>query len=295
MELKYLLTFKTILEEGSFQNAAKKLNYAQSTITFQIQQLEQELSIRLFEQIGRKMVLTQAGKEILPYIDSILLSVEQLSNHGKKYEDITGTLNIAITEALLIYKMQPVLKAFRQQAPNIKLSMTSMSCYKIREKILNGSMDIGIHFDVGGYNSTIITETLSDYDLTLVASPDLNETEHDFITPNQFKGISQISKGIGSQYFDIFMKYLQQKKIVLENNLLLSSIEAIKISVMNNLGVAYLPKFTVNNELKSGALVEIQTDIKNNHVTAICAYHKNRWITPAMRLFLSLSKEALSK
>ncbi|MFY4776502.1 LysR family transcriptional regulator [Metabacillus sp. RGM 3146] len=66
MELKYLQTLKTILETGSFLGAARKLNYTQSTVTFQIQQLEQELSVKLFEKIGREMVLTQAGEDILP-------------------------------------------------------------------------------------------------------------------------------------------------------------------------------------------------------------------------------------
>ena len=55
MELKYLTTFKTILETGSFQKAAERLNYAQSTITLQMQLLEQELSVKLFEKIGRRM------------------------------------------------------------------------------------------------------------------------------------------------------------------------------------------------------------------------------------------------
>ena len=53
MELKYLTTFKTILETGSFQKAAERLNYAQSTITLQMQLLEQELSVKLFEKIGQ--------------------------------------------------------------------------------------------------------------------------------------------------------------------------------------------------------------------------------------------------
>ena len=60
MEFKYLHTFRTIIETGSFTKAAEKLNYTQSTITFQIGQLEQELSVKLFEKIGRKMVLTKA-------------------------------------------------------------------------------------------------------------------------------------------------------------------------------------------------------------------------------------------
>ena len=69
MELKYLRTFRTIINEGGFNKAAAKLNYTQSTITFQIGQLEQELSITLFEKIGRKMVLTKAGEHLVPYVD----------------------------------------------------------------------------------------------------------------------------------------------------------------------------------------------------------------------------------
>ena len=52
MELKYLNTFRMIVEEGGFSKAAERLNYTQSTITFQIGQLERELSVRLFEKIG---------------------------------------------------------------------------------------------------------------------------------------------------------------------------------------------------------------------------------------------------
>lgn len=72
MNTKSLVTFKTILEMGSFQKAADKLGYTQSTVTFQIKQLEEELALKLFEKIGRRMELTQAGKDIMPYVDMIL-------------------------------------------------------------------------------------------------------------------------------------------------------------------------------------------------------------------------------
>ena len=70
MDLKYLATIKAILETGSFQKAATRLNYTQSTVTFQVRQLEAELRVQLFERVGRRMVLTQAGQEILPYIEN---------------------------------------------------------------------------------------------------------------------------------------------------------------------------------------------------------------------------------
>ena len=110
MDLKYLNTFKTIVETGNFSNAAHKLNYTQSTLTFQIQQLEKELSFKLFEKIGRNMIVTQAGKDILPYIDMINQSVDQIKNYGKCTENLTGELKVVMPETLLTYKTQPILR-----------------------------------------------------------------------------------------------------------------------------------------------------------------------------------------
>jgi DNA-binding transcriptional LysR family regulator len=66
MDIKNLITLRTIVDTGSFQAAANQLNYAQSTVTAQVQQLEQELGLRLFTKTGRKMVLTQAGRDLMP-------------------------------------------------------------------------------------------------------------------------------------------------------------------------------------------------------------------------------------
>lgn len=111
MNTKNLVTFKTILEVGSFQKAADKLGYMQSTVTFQIKhkQLEEELALKLFEKIGRRMELTQAGKDIMPYVDMILQGTEQISNYGKSLSEISSSLKLAIPDSILIYNMQPFM------------------------------------------------------------------------------------------------------------------------------------------------------------------------------------------
>lgn len=84
MDTKYLITFKTILEQGNFKKAAERLNFAQSTVTSQIHQLEEELSVQLFEKVGRRMGLSQAGKDLLPSIEAILHSEEVMKNYQKR-------------------------------------------------------------------------------------------------------------------------------------------------------------------------------------------------------------------
>ncbi|HAA8593156.1 TPA_asm: LysR family transcriptional regulator, partial [Listeria monocytogenes] len=119
MDLKNLLTFKTILETGSFQEAARKLNYAQSTVTTQIQQLEQELQVKLFDKIGRKMLLTSAGSDLLPSVNQILETYNTMKNYSNNAE-LKGELRIAVPESILTYQMQSILKEFHEKAPNVK-------------------------------------------------------------------------------------------------------------------------------------------------------------------------------
>ena len=295
VEIKYLYTVKTILETGSFQNAARRLNYTQSTITFQIRQLEQELSVRLFEKVGRKMALTQAGKELLPYIDAALQAVEQLMDAGKTADEMSGTINIAVPETLLIYKMQPVLQEFRLQAPNVRLSLQTLNCYEIRNSIVSGSTDIGIHYDIGSCPAPMITERLAAYPLSLVSSPLLEDGERNFIEKNQRKKVCLISNDPGSIYRNIFERYLKQKNIQLEGFMEIWSVEAAKRSVASNLGIAYLPRFAVEQELDSGLLQELPAQMENERISAAISRHKNKWISPAMELFIRLLREKLAE
>ena len=144
MDLKYLTTFKTIVDEGSFTKAAEHLNYTQSTITFQIGQLEQELSAKLFERIGRRMALTKAGEQLIPYVEDVLNSVDRLQNFEADLASMKGDLKIGVGETLLSYKIPPILKAFHKQAPNVRLFLRSMNCYDIRDELIAGSLDMGI-------------------------------------------------------------------------------------------------------------------------------------------------------
>ncbi|URN84383.1 LysR family transcriptional regulator [Acetobacterium wieringae] len=288
MELKNLLTVKKIIETGNYQNAARALNYAQSTITFQMKQLESELGIRIFEKNGNRMELTQVGLEILPIIDRILKATEELSCYCKSNEDLQGTLKVALPETLITYQIQPILRAFKEKAPNVKLSLQVMNCYAIQEQLLKGEIDIAIHYEIGRYPQNIVSDNIKTYPLVLVASPVLDENQRNFIALNQRKSICHIQNDPNALYLKILYQYLKEKDITLDTELELWSIETIKQSVMSNLGIAYLPRFAVETELKQGKLIEIKTEIRNGEITAIFAYNKSKWRSPAMCLFIQL-------
>lgn len=284
MDTKNLVTFMTILETGSFQKAATQLNFAPSTVTSQIRQLEDEFSIQLFEKVGRKMELTQAGKDILPYVEKILQSVEQIVNYHKDASELTGTLRLVAPDSIFIYVMQPVIKAILHDAPHIQLIINSCPSDDINEAIVNGSADIGIDCDKGNFPDSVLHPASGPFQACLIGSPFLNPRELDFVTPHQRKPVGMIFNEPNANYQKRIEKYLGEKDIVLRSSMKLQSIEAVKRSVMNNLGIAYVPKFSVEEELKSGALLQLNTELDELFYPAVCVYHRNKWISPQMKV-----------
>lgn len=290
MELKYLNTFRTIVDEDGFSKAAEKLNYAQSTLTFQINQLEQELHTTLFEKTGRKMTLTKAGEQLLPYVDEILQAVDRLQYFEEDLALCKGDLHVGVGETLLCYKIPAILKEFRRQAPDARLFLRSMNCYDIRNELLNGTLDLGIFYeDVGGFGSGLTAYPIGSYKTTLVASPHIGSQLPDFITPDRKIPVPFIINEKNCIFRQIFEQYLRERSIVLDHTIELWSIPTIKNLVKNDVGVSYLPEFAVQEELERGELVKIPTKIAHSSISAVCAHNKNKWISPLMQLFIDLA------
>ena len=291
MNTRSFVTFKTILETGSFQKAANKLNYTQSTITFQIKQLEDELALKLFEKIGRKMVLTQAGRDILPYVDTILQGVEQIENYGKSLSEITGSLKIAIPDSILIYQMQPFIQAFLHEAPGVQLIIHSLQSGEINQSVLNGTDDIGVNCEKSSYPESIVHKKLGTYNALLIAAPYTKSSLLDFITPNQRKPFSLICNEPDGYYQLDMDQYLAKKDIIVYPYMKVQSIEAVKQCVMNHLGMAVVPAYSVVNELKNGSLIQAKTELDEKIYHSVYLYHKNKWISPQMELAFELLKK----
>lgn len=292
MDIKNLQTLKVIVEMGSFQKAAYKLNYAQSTVTTQIQQLEQELDIQLFEKIGRKICLTSAGKDLLPLVNNILESVDVMKNYGKDNNDFSGQLRIAIPETLLTYKLQPILKKIHQTMPNVKLSFKTMNCYDIPQEINRGSVDLGICYDTNQDLPNLVTNAIWDHDIRIVSSVDSDISSFVEIDLENQSQLCLLTNDTDSIYQKRMDDLFDNAGIQFPHTIEMGSIEAVKGSVMNDLGIAVLPQFVVENEVKNGQMKEITSPLNDDTISTIYAYHKNKWLSPAMIEMIKLLEES---
>jgi DNA-binding transcriptional LysR family regulator len=140
----------------------------------------------------------------------------------------------------------------------------------------------------------LVTIKLSDFPLALICSPLLEQDKFDLRKPNQEINTSLIINEPESIYRKILEDYFSDNKIFLNNSTELWSIEAIKRCVASNLGISFLPRFTVEEELENGKLKELEVGCSDTKITAVYAYHKNKWISPAMSLFMQLVRESFN-
>lgn len=289
MDLKYLNTFRVIAEEGSFTRAAERLGYTQSTMTFQMGQLEQALSARLFEKAGRRMVLSQAGRQLLPYVERVLEAVNQMHCFTQDLTQCRGEITIGVAETLLCYRLPPLLKAFHRRAPQARLLIRSMGCYDIRDGLMDGSLDVGLFYEnIGGLSSQLVTHPVGTFPVVLTAAPQVKALGPDFVAPDHQVPLPFLINEPNSIFRQMFEGYLRERAIRMDHTIELGSIPTIKNLVENEVGVTFLPRFAVEDALEAGRLVELETGMEEPVLSAVCAHHKSKWISPLMACFLEI-------
>jgi DNA-binding transcriptional LysR family regulator len=125
LEIRHLRTFLAVARHLSFNKAAKELHYAQSSVSAQIQSLEEELNVKLFDRLGRGILLTEAGERLEPYARKMLdLSEETLSDIAGEMMP-RGRLIIRVPESMAICHLPAAVARFHEQFPEVQLTFTT--------------------------------------------------------------------------------------------------------------------------------------------------------------------------
>lgn len=144
MDLRVLKTFQTICKVGSFQRAAEELQYGQSTITMQMQKLESDLGVKLFER-GKRLKLTEAGRLLLKEAGHILNSVESLHQTIKDFGvGEAGFIRMGCIETTAIFRLPQLLVPFCQERPKVQLTLEISNSETISQRVAAGELDFGI-------------------------------------------------------------------------------------------------------------------------------------------------------
>ena len=124
MEFRQLQTFIQAAQLQSFSRAAVQLGYSQSAVTVQIRILEKELGTRLFDRMGKQVVLTPQGQKFLMHANTILYEVNRTRLSMHEDEELKNPLHIGTIESLCAAKLPAIVSRFREHHPQVKLQIT---------------------------------------------------------------------------------------------------------------------------------------------------------------------------
>ena len=273
MELRHLITLKTIVEKGGFKKAAEHLGYAQSSVTTHIKELEEEIGKPLFDRLGRKVILTHYGEQFLPYATKIIELYSQALNTD---DEPTGDLIIGISESLTIDRVPPILLEYKKSYPKVNLSLRSIDS-NIVSSLQNGDIDIAVVLEKDDWSPTEIhREKLKREKMILISQPDNHDTETVLYTEKL------------CSYKSVFDEYIKYKQIDVKESLDFQSIEAIKQCVKSGLGISMVPYFSVKEELESNKLNGEEVPPDQPTISTFLVYHKDKWLSPSMNRMISL-------
>jgi DNA-binding transcriptional LysR family regulator len=291
MELRHLTTFRTVAQLLSFRRAAESLGYVQANVTAHIQALEEEIGVQLFDRLGRHVVLTDAGKQLLEYADKLLALAQEAQMVLSDHDAVRGTLTIGAPETLCIYRLPALLYLFQSRFPQIQLLFRPLPCQELRRSVSEGSIDCAFVMEQLVQGRGLMVESLVAEPIVLLAAPFHALVHASRIEPTDLELETLLLTEVGCSYRAVFEHQLATAGIVPKTTLEFSSIEAIKQCVMLGMGVAVLPAVSVVTELAQERLVVLPWQTSDFQMLTQIIWSKGKWLSPSMQAFLTVTRE----
>lgn len=293
MELRQLATFRMVAETLSFSRTAQALNYVQSSVTAQMQGLEEELGVRLFDRLGKRVALTDAGTRLLPYAEK-LLSLSEEARCAVVGGDIPmGTLTITAPESICTYCLPEVLSQFRKRYPQVRLRFRPSSFSDIRRSVSEGEVDLAFIIEERQSSTALMIEVLAPAPLHLLVSPDHHLAGYASVSWRDLEGEQFLLTEAGCAYRNALERGLNEAGLRISTHLEFEGIEAIKQCAIASMGIAFLPALTVERELESGSLVMLNWEDQQFSALVQMLWHKDKWLSPALQAFLEVARDVL--
>lgn len=293
MELRQLVTFRMVAQTLSFSRTATALNYAQSTVSTQIQGLEEELGVSLFDRMGKSVVLTEAGQRLLGYAEKMVDLAGEARAAVSEGETITGSLIISAPETLCTYRLPAVLRRFRERYPQVQLIFRSEPETGLQRPIREGVIDVAFVMAESFQVPNLITEALIPEPLLIVAYPDHPLTQRSGVSFADLQNEPLVLTEATCGYRVMFERALTAAGIRPLPPMEFHSVEAIKQCVMAGIGLAFLPVVAMATEIAQGRLVPLRWAGRDFQVVTQMAWHKDKWLSPTLRAFLGVAREIL--
>ena len=287
MELYSLHVFQTVATERSFSRAAEKLLRTQPAVSLALQRLEQELGEKLIDRSGKDLILTDAGRTVLDYARRFESLQQELGNSLAELRDNSaGRLIIGANESTTLYLLR-YIEQYRVLYPKIDVQVRRSLSSKIPNELLDGILELGvISYDPA--DERLKSKVIYTDALAFIVSPKHRLAHRKTVPIGELGAETFIAHNVVSPYREIVLREFQAHKVPLRMCVEMPTIETIRKLVINNAGVAFVPRMCVAEEIEQKQLCEVH--VKEIHVERKIRllYPTRRALSHAGRAFLEL-------
>jgi DNA-binding transcriptional LysR family regulator len=293
MELRDLKTFVTVARLRSFHRASTVLHTAQSTISARIAVLESDLQTRLFERLGRGIVLTEPGQRLLDYAVRMLELEDEARAWVCGESESRGALTIRIPESLCAYRMGEVIRRFRERFPHVSLSFTACASEGLDRDLRGGLTDLAFLMADSVRGGDLIVEALAVESLALVSSPNHRLAGQKEVRATDLRGETLVLSKADCSYRALFEAMLEEAGVQTGAGLEFSSAAALRGAVMSGVGLTILPVFALRGEISRGGLVVLPWNGPPLETAVLMLRHREKWLSPPLAGFMDLVRQEL--
>jgi DNA-binding transcriptional LysR family regulator len=290
MELRQLAAFDAVVRTGSVTRAAAELNYVQSSVTAQIQALEADLGVRLFDRIGRRLALTDAGRQLAPIAQRMLAMVDEAREAVTQVTAPRGTVTISSPESVCTYRLPALMERCRAEYPEIQLVFRPLPAQELVPSVRAGKVDIAFVPDERQQIASLQVEPLVVEPLAILVAPEHRLAGGPPVRPADFTDETLLLTESGCPYRGRFLALLSEAGVAPQTIFEFGSVETIKQCVLAGMGVALLPVMAVARELAEGRLVALPWQGAPLTMATQLVWHSARWPSPAMRAVIELAR-----
>ena len=289
----HLKTFLSVAKHRNYSHAGKELFLSQPAVSRQMRQLEQELGVLLFEQIGKVVDLTDAGRTLQREAERLLGSIERVAEIVMEHRSATeGRLRVGASTTPGFYLLPPIIGAFHKRFPGIDLNYIVGNSAQIEERIIRNELDIGL---IGGtvHNADIAATKIADDEIVCFTARKHPLALRRKITLKDLEAEICVGREEGSATLEAYDAWRKLHRLSVGRKIQMGCPEAVKTLVASGVGYGFLSIHGLRDELRRGKLTRLRVpELKINRALYMI-HHRDKHFSPVIQTFVSLIQDRL--
>lgn len=295
VEIRNLYTFLQVASMQNFTQASRILGYSQSNVSAQIQQLEEDVGAKLFDRVGRGVVLTQYGQQLIPYAQQIVSLSMQMNSMLWKEENMVGVLHIGMVESLFDICFEKMILHYAERFPRVKVDLTIEATPKLLEMLKKGQLDVACLIGDSLSKAEWDCYYAKQAEVAVVAGRQNRLAQKDCVQLAELSSEKFILMEDLAPYTAHFNHALAMQNIEVQIFLTLQSARMARHLVEDSGYLSFLPLYAVKSSVESKKIVplNIQEYTQTQYVQLVL--HSGKAVTPQIQGFLEEAKAVLEE